>query len=174
MASHDEASTNCQALGRGVTRSKRKVEQWIRKAAENGESKECIRLAQHMYADLPYAREVGHVVEAAGVVTPAGIMEGHDVPPDVLTSVIYWLRKGADNSLAMLDGLRKMSREGAKFCCNGGCEVVGHLKDFKVCPQCKTTRYWAPRVRNRTGLRVGTRRRAAQPNINILSAHDHA
>ena len=24
---------------------------------------------------------------------------------------------------------------------DGGCEVVGHLKDFKVCPQCKTARY---------------------------------
>jgi len=31
--------------------------------------------------------------------------------------------------------------KGAKYCCNDGCEVVGHLKDFKVCPQCKTARY---------------------------------
>ena len=44
-----------------------------------------------MYRD-PYAREAGHVVEAAGVAPSAGVMEGHDVPPDVLTDVV-WLRK---------------------------------------------------------------------------------
>ena len=44
----------------------------------------CLRLAGHMYIDTPYAREVGHVGEAAGIATPAGVMEGHDVPPDVL------------------------------------------------------------------------------------------
>jgi hypothetical protein len=102
-----------------------------------------MRLGVSMYLDLPYARELGHVVEAAGVVTPAGVMEGHDVPACVLTSVIYWLQKekGADHSLAMLDGLRKKSLEGGEYCCNEGCEVVGHVKDFKVCPQCKTARY---------------------------------
>jgi hypothetical protein len=44
--------------------------------------------------DYPYAREVGHVGEAAGVAAPAGVMEGHDVPPDVLTGVLHWLQKG--------------------------------------------------------------------------------
>jgi hypothetical protein len=39
--------------------------------------------------------------------------------------------------------------------------VVGLLKDFKVCPQCKTARYCAPCVRNRIGQLVGTRLRAA-------------
>jgi hypothetical protein len=27
------------------------------------------------------------------------------------------------------------------YCQNEACEVVGRLKDFKVCPQCKTARY---------------------------------
>jgi hypothetical protein len=52
-----------------------------------------------MYMDLPYAREVGHAGEAAGVATPAGVMEGHDVSPDVLTSVVYWLRKGGHDAV---------------------------------------------------------------------------
>ena len=34
-----------------------------------------------------------------------------------------------------------MALQGAKHCFNDGCEVVGHLKEFKVCPQCKTARY---------------------------------
>jgi len=40
-----------------------------------------------------------------------------------------------------LETLRKMALEGEMYCYNDGCEVVGHLKDFKVCPQCKTFRY---------------------------------
>jgi len=35
-----------------------------------------------MYEDRPYAREVGHVGEAAGIAASAGVTEGHDVPPD--------------------------------------------------------------------------------------------
>ena len=34
-----------------------------------------------------------------------------------------------------------MALVGAKYCQNDGCTVVGHLKDFKVCPQCKIARY---------------------------------
>jgi len=69
-------------------------------------------------------------------------MEGHDVPPDVLTGVAHWLRGGGHVDLAgPLDDLRKIALEGFKYCYNEGCEVVGHLKDFKVCPQCKTARY---------------------------------
>ena len=83
----------CQALGRGVTRSKRRAMQWLRKAAENGHAVACVKLATHMYGDQPYAREVGHVGEAAGVLS-TGVMEGHDVPLDVLTGVLHWLRKG--------------------------------------------------------------------------------
>jgi len=152
MASHGVASNICEALGRGVTRSKRRAMQWMRKAAENGNADACMHLAAHMYGDLPYAREVGHVEEAAGVATSAGVMEGHDLPPDVLTDVVHWLRKGCatgqHDPLDLLDGIRSMTLEGGKHCHNDGCEVVGHLKDFKVCPQCKTARYCGAACQN--------------------------
>jgi hypothetical protein len=111
------------------------------KAAESGHTQSCLRFAKHMYLDLPYAREVGHVEGAAGVATPAGVMDGHDIPPHVFTSVVHWMRKGGHDELDELHELRRIALEGAKFCQNEGCEVVGHLKDFKVCPQCKTARY---------------------------------
>ena len=41
----------------------------------------------------------------------------------------------------MLNELRKNALDGSTYCRNDGCEVVGLLKDFKVCPQCKTARY---------------------------------
>jgi len=146
MVSRDLVSAVCLALGLGVTRSKRQAMRWKRKAAEateSGYSNSCMQLASAMYADHPYAREVGHVEEAAGVAMSAGVVEGHDVPPDVLTSVIYWLRKSGHNPVRMLDGFLGMAQYGAKFCVNDGCEVVGPRKDFKVCPQCKTARYCA-------------------------------
>jgi len=99
-----------------------------------------MQLATFMYRDQPYAREVGHVGEAAGVATSAGVTEGHDVPTDVLTDVVHWLRKGG-HPVDVLDALRIMARTGAKYCRNEGCEVMGQLKDFKVCPQCKIARY---------------------------------
>ena len=142
MATRDAASIICQALGRGVTRSKRKTMQWMRKAAENGGgTNACLQLAARMYLDIPYAREVGLVGEATVVATSAGLMDGHDVPQDVLTSVVYWLRKGGHNPVDRLDGFRTEAQDGRKYCRNEGCEVVGHLKDFKVCPQCKSARY---------------------------------
>jgi len=113
----------------------------LRKAAENGNSNACSTLAARMYGDEPYAREAGHVGEAAGVATSAGVAEGHDVPPDVLTGVLHWLRIGGHDPVAELHVYRRVSSEGYKFCYNEGCEVVGHLNDFKVCPQCKTARY---------------------------------
>ena len=67
---------------------------WMRKAAENGLADGCFQLAGRM--DRPYAREVGHVGKAARATTSAVVMEGHDVPPDVLTSVI-WLQNGGGN-----------------------------------------------------------------------------
>ena len=79
--------------------------------------------------------------EAAGVATSAGVMEWHDVPPDVLTSVVHWLRKGGHDIDYKLDIFRGVQQEGHMYCVNEECEVVGHLKDFKVCPQCKTARY---------------------------------
>ena len=94
-----------------------------------------------MNGDRPYAREVGHVEEAAGAATSAGDTRGHDIPPDVLDSVVHWLRKGGHNPGTKLEGLRMTALVGARFCRNDGCEVMGHLKDFKVCPQCKAARY---------------------------------
>jgi TPR repeat protein len=35
--------------------------EWIRKAAELGDTKTCLLLAVRMYADRPYAREIGRV-----------------------------------------------------------------------------------------------------------------
>ena len=102
--------------------------------------------------DLPYAREVGHVGEAPGVATSAGVMEGHEIPPDILTSVVYWLRKGCvtgqRNPLAVLDEFRREALVGDKYCHNDGCKVVGPLKDFKVCPQCKITWYCGAACQN--------------------------
>jgi hypothetical protein len=142
MASHNVASRICQALGRGVTRSKRRAMQWRRKAAENGDAEACSKLAGNMYGDHPYAREVGHVVEADRVAMSAGVMEGHDVPLDILTSVVHWIRKGGQHDLVIaLIVLQKLALEGGRYCRNDGCEVRGHMKDFKVCPQCKTVRY---------------------------------
>jgi len=114
---------------------------WRRKGAENGDVAACLVIATVMYLDLPYAREVGRVGEAAGVAMSAGVMEGHDVPPDVLTSVVHWLRKGGYDPVDELDAFRVSALEGAAYCRNEGCEVVGLLKDFKVCPQCKEARY---------------------------------
>jgi TPR repeat protein len=133
----------------GVTRSKRRAMQWRRKVADMGVVASCLQLASFMYEDRPHARgegEVGHVeVEATGVAMSAADMEGHDVPPEVLTSVVYWLQKwcvtGQHNPLDVLEELRIAAVEGVPYCDNDGCEVVGHLKDFKVCPRCKIARY---------------------------------
>jgi len=114
---------------------------WRRKAAETGNARGCNSLAADMYMDQPYAREVGDVGEAAGVASSAGVMEGHDVPSGVLTDVVHWLRKGGHDPVAKLERYRRWTIHGAKYCRNDGCKVVGPLKDFKVCPQCKTARY---------------------------------
>jgi hypothetical protein len=94
-----------------------------------------------MYANHPYAREVGLVVEAAGAASSSGVIEGHDVPPDVLTGVVHWLRKGGHHIVADREFSRRAALDGAKYSSNDGCEVMGQLKDFTVCPQCKTARY---------------------------------
>ena len=130
-----------QALGCGVTRSKRLAQQCMRKAAETDHDKSCLQLATHMYMDLPYAREIGNVEETVGVATSAHVTEGHDVPREVLTSVVHWLRKGGHDPIGIINELRRRALDGAGYCRNEGCEVVGHLKDFKVCPQCKTAGY---------------------------------
>jgi hypothetical protein len=122
--------------------------QWSRKAAEKGHTQASLRLAQFMYLDMPYARDVGHVGGGAGVATSAGFMEAHDVPLNVMTGVLHWLRKGGHYPVIMLEGLRRMALEGGNYCVNEGCEVVGFLKDFKVCPQCKTAGYCGAACQN--------------------------
>jgi hypothetical protein len=141
----------------------------------------CMDLAQHMYGDRPYAREVGRVGQATGVATGAAAGAGvagaearggfgpgatgvatsaagvatsvagvaasagdlqalHDIPPDVLTGVLHWLQKGCAtrtirgqyDPFEQLDSFRRQALDGAKYCWNGGCEVEGLLKDFKV------------------------------------------
>jgi hypothetical protein len=138
------ASILVQALWHGVTRSKRRAMQCMRQAADSGDDGACLALAHAMYADRPHARKVGRVGEAAvdAGATPAAVMEGHDVPADVLSDVVHWLRIGgcSDPSDA-LDGLRVRALEGAMYCYNASCEVVGQLKDFKVCRECRTARY---------------------------------
>jgi TPR repeat protein len=109
------ASIVSQARGRGVTRSKRRAMQWLRKAAENSNADACLHLAKRMYTDQPYAREVGHLVEAAGVAAPAGVMEGHEVPRDVLTGVVHWLQKGGHKSFDKLALFRREALAGAPF-----------------------------------------------------------
>ena len=115
--------------------------QWLRKAAENGRTDSCLHVAGAMYMDRPYAREVGHVGEAAGDAMSGEGMQGHDVPTGVLNSMVHWLRKGGQNPMNELESMRRMTLGGAPYCYNEGCEAVGLLKDFKVCPQCKTARY---------------------------------
>jgi hypothetical protein len=126
-------------LLRGVTRSKGLSMRWMRKAAENGDANACSCLAEWMYHDYPYAREIGHVSEAAGVAASSGGVEGHDVPPDVLNDVVHWYRKGGHDPVFDMQ-VPQTRVEGSRYCVNEGCEVVGHLKDFKVCPQCKVGR----------------------------------
>ena len=80
----------------------------------------------------------------------------HDVPPDVLADVLHWLRKGGHTPFTTFHALLKLrglALEGGAYCRNDGCEVVGQLKDLKVCPQCKTARYW--RRVSETGLEFG-------------------
>jgi len=67
-----------------------------------------------MYGGQPYVREVGHVGEAAGVATSAGVTEGHDVPLDVPTVVVHWLRHGGHNVTVNLEVFRKRALEGDK------------------------------------------------------------
>ena len=83
--------------------------------------------------------------EPAEVAISTEDMEGHDVPPDVLTDVVHWLRKGCVDTQctpsAELARYLRLARHGGTYCYNEGCEVMGQRKDFKVCPQCKTARY---------------------------------
>jgi hypothetical protein len=82
-----------------------------------------------------------HVVEVAEHALSAEVTEGHDIPPDVMDLVVWWMRKGDHDAIEQLDLFRRTALYGAKYCYNANCDVVGHLKDFMFCPQCKTARY---------------------------------
>jgi TPR repeat protein len=122
---HGEAASNISCMYNlgtgGVARSKRRALQWRRKAADKGVVDSCARLARDMYRDMPHAREVGLVeVEATGVTMSAADMEGHDVPAEVLKSVVYWLQKwcvtGGPTPLDYLE-----AEEGRRRSGGGGC-----------------------------------------------------
>jgi len=136
------ASIICRSLWRGVPPKKRHAVKWWRKAAENGDAFACFELASQMYGDNSYAREVGHVKEAAGAASLVGVTEGHDVPLDVMIGVVHWLQKGNMDVdvVDALDRLRSFAPKWVYKCRNEGCENVGR-RDMKVCPQCKTARY---------------------------------
>ena len=165
------------AEGRGVSRSKRRAMGWLHKAAEKGHYMACFKLAGCMYANLPYSREVGIVEEAARVATSAGVFGSHDVPLDILNNLLYWLRKGSmtdpsnRDPLAMLDLFRRQALDGAKHCRNDGCEVVGHYKDFKVCPQCKTARYCSAACQTHDWTTGGHKETCGQFRIDAHCQH---
>jgi len=60
---------------------------------------------------------------------------------DVASTVHQSLVAGQRDPFDELELFRIGALEGSMYCENVGCEVVGQLKDFKVCPQCKTARY---------------------------------
>ena len=61
--------------------------------------------------------------------------------PMYCAGVVHWLVNGGHDIFRKLSVFRQLTLVGGKYCFNEGCEVVGHLKEFKVCPQCKTARY---------------------------------
>jgi len=105
---------------------------------------------------MPPYKTAGYVEDAASFATLIRDRElPHDCPPhDVLASVVHWLQKGGYDTLDTLDVFRFVELEGTTFCRNDGCEIVGLLKDFKVCPQCRTARYRRRRV-SETRLECG-------------------
>jgi len=54
----------------------------LRMAADLGLADSCLRLTRAIYLDHPYGREIGHVGEAAGSATSAGVMRGRAVQVD--------------------------------------------------------------------------------------------
>mmetsp|Transcript_33172 Transcript_33172/g.81523 ORF Transcript_33172/g.81523 Transcript_33172/m.81523 type:complete len:167 (-) Transcript_33172:759-1259(-) len=156
-------------VGRGVKRSKRKAMEWCRKGAELvGDTTACRKLAMDMYADEPYAREVGHLAEATVADISPAVAEGHlDVPVDVLFDVLHWLRKaGEGDPIAALSMLRRevirREVEGGAFCSNDGCDVVGPMKDFKRCQKCKISRYCGAECQKQDWTTGGHRERCGK------------
>jgi hypothetical protein len=146
--------------------------EWLRKAAENGDANSCEAIARLLYQDQPYAREVGHVESAAGVHTTAGGIDGHDIPPNVRTGVVFWLRKGRRDLPEYLDTFRRIALNGSQYCYNyEGCTVVGHLQEFKVCPQCKTARYCSDACQKQDWTAGGHKETCGTSESKFLGLH---
>jgi TPR repeat protein len=159
-------------IGNGVERSKKFVVAWNRNAADAGSVAAANWLAMAMYLDLPYARRLGKVIALEP--SQALRAKHGALPKRVLASVIWWLQPqepivrtvspsiprmeetdertrllsiDPDATLLIssaLDMLYENAHAGTRFCHNIGCGVIGPLKAFKVCPQCKTARYCGP------------------------------
>ena len=72
--------------------------------------------------------------EAAWAASSDGVMEGHDIPPNVLTGVVHWLHKGGHDPVDKLGWVRKVALEGSNYCHNDGCEVVGTDEGLQTLP----------------------------------------
>ena len=125
------SSSICPALERGVKRSKEASMRWTREAAKNGHIDSCVYIAQFMYGDQPHAREVGRVGEAtsAEVATLAGLLESHEVPPDVLADVVFGCRRDAQtgNVIYPTSSTSSATQRGTELCiaATTGARLVG-------------------------------------------------
>jgi len=141
-ASHDVPSNICQALGRGVTRSKRRALQWLRKSAENGHTDACFSLPARMRR--PALRPRGWACrgcrQGGRVGWDLGGARRFPGCPDQRSTLVGFGRGGIIQS-TYFDVFRRTALEGNAYCFNDGCEFVGRLQKFKVCPQCKSARY---------------------------------
>jgi len=143
---------------------------WKRTAADNGDAHACLLLAYSMYMGQPHAREIGHFVgEAAGVAASAGVLEGHDVPGDVLTDVVYWLQKGGHNlPPAFLNGFASERWRGVSIATTKGARLWPIERTSNFARSARPPCIAAPRVRNRLGLRVGTRKSVARLRLSQI------
>jgi len=169
-AGHAYAAINLSIMresGRGVLRSKRFAMTAMRKAAENGSSWACTVLAETMFVNEPYARRVGrikredfkHATSVDDYANTDSILNHmveeiseteNEEDGSIVPSIVEWLRRceAAGGVTMTMDitwaVISKKARDGAKYCRNAGCEIVDHLKKFKVCPKCKCYRYCGP------------------------------
>jgi len=161
---HAGAASNLRFMrevGRGVVRSKQFALMALRKAAENGKASACTTLARAMYINQPYARTVGLIEDVLAktmcstdvhTTTMANILWGdiehslgdpNKTPTDgfVYASIVEWFKRaelaGAGLGTTAFLEMSQIASVGDRYCCNVGCEVVGHRQDFKICPKCK-------------------------------------
>jgi TPR repeat protein len=149
---------HCQGGGY-ITRDRFKSLEFSRKAADAGVYKACCHLAFGMYLGSKYFRTIGLIdlpspggsswvfiklFEVASALAELYIKDGHDIPKDVMTSILLWLHRGEvknDSVSQTLNAFKEASTVGSEFCYNDNCTVKGLLKQFKVCPNCRTAHY---------------------------------